>query len=582
MFEKNTKQVNRIIANIFLVSSAVILFLVVCSSTGVFEFGRDYTTALLIAGLVITVSPSLLIRYLPDHVMKYYMLIVLALFIGGLGTNNHIGIYISYALVPVFSCLYFEPKLVAEASVFSYLVMAVSVYINSAGKYEVVYQGRPRMQMYIAYMLGFTVEYLVICPILYTLVRRAKMLMEERYSAEEENRMKSDFLSSMSHEIRTPMNAIIGMSDVALRSEMSDDLRRCVTVIKSASTGLLEIVNDILDLSKIEAGKFSIIEDVYTTESLVEDAVAVINARNIDQRVPVYFHIQEDMPPTLKGDAVRIKQVMLNYASNAIKYTERGRIDITIRCEEKTDDMALLKYEVEDTGQGIREKDLDKLFEMYTQLNMEKNHGKEGSGIGLAISKYFVDQMGGTVGVHSKYGEGSRFYFTVPQKIPNQADAQRATAGQRDECPAFHTANARILLADDNALNREVVKAMLEPLGAVVDEAGNGEEAVYKAERIAFDLIFMDSHMPVMNGEEATRAIRRHSETVNPDVKIVALTADVVAGVRERLLDSGMDDYLSKPIQIPELYRIVRKYLPQEKIIEDEEAAVKEPVAEEL
>ena len=308
---------------------------------------------------------------------------------------------------------------------------------------------------------------------------------------------------------------------------------RCVTVIKSASTGLLEIVNDILDLSKIEAGKFSIIEDVYTTESLVEDAVAVINARNIDQRVPVYFHIQEDMPPTLKGDAVRIKQVMLNYASNAIKYTERGRIDITIRCEEKTDDMALLKYEVEDTGQGIREKDLDKLFEMYTQLNMEKNHGKEGSGIGLAISKYFVDQMGGTVGVHSKYGEGSRFYFTVPQKIPNQADAQRATAGQGDECPAFHTANARILLADDNALNREVVKAMLEPLGAVVDEAGNGEEAVYKAERIAFDLIFMDS---------------------------------------------GMDDYLSKPIQIPELYRIVRKYLPQEKIIEDEEAAVKEPV----
>ena len=190
--------------------------------------------------------------------------------------------------------------------------------------------------------------------------------------------------------------------------------------------------------------------------------------------------------------------------------------------------------------------------------------------------------MGGTVGVHSKYGEGSQFYFTVPQKIPNQADAQRATAGQGDECPAFHTANARILLADDNALNREVVKAMLEPLGAVVDEAGNGEEAVYKAERIAFDLIFMDSHMPVMNGEEATRAIRRHSETVNSDVKIVALTADVVAGVRERLLDSGMDDYLSKPIQIPELYRIVRKYLPQEKIIEDEEAAVKEPVAEEL
>ncbi len=570
MFEKNTKQVNRIIANIFLVGSAAILFMVICSSLGIFEFGKDYTLGLLIAGLLITISPSILIRYLSDHAMKYYMLFVLGIFIGGLGTSNHIGIYISYALVPVFSCLYFEPQLVARASVFSYLVMAVSVYINSAGKFEVVYQGRPRMQMYFAYMLGFTIEYLVICPVLYAVVKRAKLMMEERYSAEEENRMKSEFLSSMSHEIRTPMNAIIGMSDVALRNDMNDDLRKCITIIKSASTGLLEIVNDILDFSKIEAGKMTIIEDVYTTQSLAEDAVAIINARNIDKKVPIHFHIQEDMPAVLKGDVIRIKQVMLNFASNAIKYTDQGRIDITIRCERKADGMALLKYEVEDTGQGIREEDLGNLFQMYTQFNTTQNRGKEGSGIGLAISKYFADQMGGTVGVDSEYGKGSRFYFTVPQKIVElpEAEKKRTAVAEERGYRLFRTIGVRILLADDNEINREVVKAMLDPLGAVIDEAENGREAVYKAANTAYDLIFMDSHMPVMNGEEATREIRSMEGTINRDVTIIALTADAVAGVRERLLASGMDAYISKPIQTQDLYRVIRNYLPEDKIVE--------------
>lgn len=567
MFEKNTKQVNRIIANIFLVSLAAILFMVICSCLGVFEFGKDYTLGLLIAGLLITVSPSLLLRYLSDHAMKYYMLIVLAIFIGGLGTSNHIGIYISYALVPVFSCMYFEPQLVIKTSIFSYLVMAVSVYINSAGKYEVVYQHRPRLQMYFAYMLGFTIEYLVICPVLYTVVRRAKLMMEERHSAEEENQMKSEFLSSMSHEIRTPMNAIIGMSDVALRNDMSDELRRCITVIKSASTGLLEIVNDILDLSKIEAGKLNLIEDVYTTKSLVDDAVAVINARNIDHRVPIYFHIQEDMPAALKGDSIRIKQVMLNYASNAIKYTDHGQIDVTIRCERKTDGMALLKYEVEDTGQGIREEDIGDLFEMYTQFNTTKNRGKEGSGIGLAICRYFADQMGGTVGVTSKYGEGSRFYFTVPQKIVELPETEQTQNVPAEGYRLFRTIDVRILLADDNEINREVVKAMLDPIGAQIDEAENGKEAVYKAQHMSYDLILMDSHMPVMSGEEATRAIRGFEDAARRDVTIIALTADAVAGVRERLIASGMDDYISKPIQTQDLYRVIRRYIPEQKLV---------------
>ena len=337
MFEKNTKRVNRMIANMFAAASVVVVVLVVCSCIGIFEFGSAYTRILLVAGLVIALSPSVLIRFWPDNVIKYYMLIMAALLIGFLGTNNHIGVYITYALVPIVSCLYFDPALVVKTGIFSYMIMVVSIYIDSVSFYEVVYQGRPRLQMFAAYALGFTVEFAVVNAVLYFLVKRARKMMEERYSAQEQNRMKSEFLSSMSHEIRTPMNAIIGMSEVALQKDMNEDVRKCLNVIKSSSTGLLEIINDILDISKVEAGKLNTISEVYSTKSLTDDMQAIIDARNRENKVPIYYHIQENLPECLEGDAVRIKQVMLNYASNAIKYTESGRIDITLNYKQQKD-----------------------------------------------------------------------------------------------------------------------------------------------------------------------------------------------------------------------------------------------------
>lgn len=559
MFEKNTKQVNKVIARVFLWCIGIVLTLFICSVLGVFEFGRVYTAIILAVGLVLCVSPSLLIKYLPPEVMKYYMLIALSLFIGVLGTNNHIGIYITYALAPIFSCLYFDPKFTVKVSVLSYVMMAVSLFFRSASFYEVIYQGRPRIQMYIAYLLGFSIEFFVVTLVLGFLVKRAKKMMEERYSAEEANRMKSRFLSQTSHEIRTPMNAIIGMTDVALRMDMDDDLRKYLTVIKSSSTGLLEIINDILDLSKMEAGKFSILSDTYPVSSLADDMVSIIDARNIQKKVPIYYHIQNDMPQYLIGDAVRIKQVMLNYASNAIKYTESGRIDITLGCREFSDDTVLLVFSVKDTGQGIRQEDIGKLFTMYSQLDTDKNHGKEGTGIGLAISKYFIDQMKGSVDVESVYGEGSTFSFTVPQQISKQPlnDKDR---GETEL--AFVTNDAHILIADDNELNREVLKAIIEPLGfSAVDEAEDGAKAVEMAAKNSYDIIFMDSHMPVMNGAEAAAEIRKTGNSV----PIIAVTADAVTGTKERLISSGMNDYIVKPIDIKVLFGVIKKYLPESK-----------------
>ena len=575
MFEKNTKQVNRIMSRLFAVATLAILILVSFSYLGIFEFGKEYTLIILIAGLIITLSPSILIHYLSDNAMRYYMIILAAIFIGVLGTNNHIGVYITYALVPVYSCLYFEPAFTVKSSILAYISMVISVYINSASKYEVVYQGRPRMQIAIAYILGFTIEYVIVCVILYFVVRRAKQMMEDRYSAEAENRMKSEFLSKMSHEIRTPMNAIIGMSDVALRKDMDEELRHYITIIKSSSTGLLEIINDILDLSKVEAGKLSILTDTYSTKSLVNDITAIIDARNIEKKVPIYYHIQKDMPPYLEGDVVRIKQVMLNYASNAIKYTDSGQIDVTIRCGVYEDtphtknQHAILTFTVKDTGQGIRKEDLGQLFKMYGQVDSKRNYGKEGTGIGLAISKYFIEEMGGTVRVDSTYGKGSTFSFILPQKLIS-TPAPGEQSGYKDVSDTssthvddftFTAPDSRILLVDDNDINREVVKALLEPINLIVDEASDGQEAVNMTAKTVYDLILMDSHMPVMNGEEATAQIRKRENISGHHTPIIALTADAISGVREHLLQCGMDDYIEKPIDSGVLFKTLRKYL---------------------
>ena len=474
MFKENTKQVNRMMANIFAHCTVIILLMTICSCLGFFEFGETYTIIVLMAGLVVAVSPKILINAMPDHVMRCYMLMSAAIFIGILGTNIGIGIYITYILVPVFSCLYFDPEFTKKISIFSYIIMIISLYVESWDLYDVVYFHRSRMRMFVAYALGFTFEYMIVVIVLYFIVKRAKMMMEQRYSAEEESKMKSKFLSEVSHEIRTPMNAII-------------------------------------------------------------------NARNISQKVPIYYHICENLPKILCGDMGRIKQVMFNYVSNAIKYTESGRIDITVSCVEQENEKINLRYQVKDTGCGIKQEDFDKLFIQYSQLEVEKNHSKEGTGIGLAICKYFVEQMDGSVKVESIYGEGSTFSFEIPQKIIETTTDAECQKEETEEEYLFQTNGARILLVDDNEINREVLKALVEPLNMVIDEAEDGKEAVSKTKEQKYDLIFMDSHMPQMDGKTATKKIRAMTD--------------------------GMNDYIMKPVDSKMLCQKIRKYLPDKLIM---------------
>ena len=567
MFEENTRQVNLILSRLFVRLTPALLALAGLSALGVFEFGLTYCILLIVTGFFVALTPQLLIKRISADALKHYMLITVALFIGVLATNNKIGVNITFLLAPLFSCLYFDEKLVLRCSTFSYAVMVWALYINSAEKLEVTLQGRPRFQMFIAYALGYTIEYAVVVALMVFLVRRARLMMEQRYSAEEANRVKSQFLSNMSHEIRTPMNAILGMTEVALRKEMAPELHKCLTIIQSSAQGLLEIINDILDLSRVEAGKLNIIPDTYATAALADEMMAIVDARNTEHRVPIYYHIQPDLPPYLRGDVVRLRQVMLNFASNAIKYTDYGSIEITLQCAPAPGGKANLIYSVKDTGQGIRPEDQTKLFSPYTQFNAQQNHGKESSGIGLAISKRFVEAMGGSIQVESRYGVGSTFTFTVPQEIADPP-AEQPAALEVPEAVPFKAPGTQVLLVDDNAINREVLKALLEPMEFVIEEAENGQQAVSRASSRTYDLIFMDSHMPVMNGEEAARAIRG-TDGPNQSTPIIAVTADAIAGVREQLLASGMNDSVTKPIDMTALCAVMRRYLPAEKIVQE-------------
>ena len=497
-------------------------------------------------------------------------------------------------------------------------------------------------------------------------------------------KMKTDFLANMSHEIRTPMNAVIGMAELALREDLSPNVTSYLLQIQNSGRNLLNIINDILDFSKIEAGKMEIIPDTYEILHEIEDIANILETRIGDKKLELYVPCETNLPRLLEGDAMRIRQILINLANNAIKFTNEGVVLIRISSEVISDDMINLIIHVIDTGQGIKPEDLPKLFDSFQQVDTKRNRSVEGTGLGLAISQKLCEAMGGKIGVTSKYGEGSDFYFSIPQKVmDNKSDLVVINSEKKhatlihdnskmldlfilemnklgvcgngientddfkftgefdylffdeknynnqirtflDEHPEvtgvifinfgstfvpdrenlrvmrrplttlgfvmmlngkeerrtspgvnttfkidFVAPDAKILIVDDNIINITIVEGLLKPINAKCYGVTSGKDAVNKLSSESFDLIFMDHMMPEVDGVETTKIIRELIPEA-ADTPIIALTANAMEGVEEMFISAGMNDYVTKPIDIRNLVSKIKQWLPEEKIIQSD------------
>ena len=515
----------------------------------------------------------------------YWITFVFFLYTGGTDGSS---IFLFFVAVPVVFYFFNLVYALYFSSVFFILMV---IYMNTPLRYlgfqfpEVYYSRLP--MMYLACV--------IMCAVAQYEIVKGRIKQEDALeAARQASEAKTDFLANTSHEIRTPINAVLGMNEMILREtdraekikdsdpeafrESFRKIRNYSGNVDSAGSNLLAIINDILDFTKIEEGRMDIVPTEYRLSAVLNDVSNMINFKAKQKNLTFITDVDKNLPDNLYGDVVRVRQAITNVLNNAVKYTDEGSVSLTVAGNEgeKTEDgkrTVRLVISVKDTGIGISEKDIGKLFGKFERVDLEKNSTKEGTGLGLAITKMLLEMMDGTITVESKYGKGSTFTITIPQIVLSDEpvgdfkETFEKTLGEKKSYhESFRAPEARVLAVDDTKMNLIVVTEFLRDTGINLDTAGGGREAIKLSLENKYDVILMDQRMPEMDGVETLNEIRKHKDGPNIDTPVICLTADAVVGARSRYISKGFNDYLTKPIDSVYLEAMLRKYIPAEKI----------------
>lgn len=532
-----------------------------------------------ISTLIMTIGSQIIRRTSNVAVKKNTHLIMITLMFGNVAMVHSVFIVtLIIFCIPVFLTVVFQDKkllniitVISEAFV---VYIAVRDYTTQTGAGNDAYHIPTviiAMVLIIACNRIATTVINVLSQQHEALIKATQEAKEAQRQADESNRSKSEFLSNMSHEIRTPINAVLGLDEMIIRESSDPVVRDYAIDIRSSGKALLGLVNDVLDFSKIESGKLDLVPVVYDVSSMVNDLVNMIANRAEEKGLEFEVEVASKIPHLLYGDEIRIKQIIMNLLTNAVKYTEHGEVKLCMDAERCEDNHIKLKVMVRDTGKGIKKEDLEKLFAPFERIDEKKNRNIEGTGLGMSITKNLLALMNSELKVESVYKVGSDFSFEIVQKVEDwepvgdYKEAYRKIKEREAQYKEQFTApDARIMVVDDTPINLKVVQNLLKKTLVQIDVTHSGKECIKMALKNRYDVIFIDHMMPEMDGVEVLNHLRNDENSINKDSVMVALSANAIAGSREFYLESGFDEYLTKPIDPSKLESMLIKWLPDE------------------